>query len=58
VLPCLASLVEVHGILCGWGTALVDARLDGSDVDIRGPWPADDEFAVGGRTWCRHRRHI
>jgi hypothetical protein len=34
-------------------------RVTGSSgVDIRGPRRANDEFAVGGRTWRRHRQHI
>jgi hypothetical protein len=41
------------GIRCGRGTARAGARPGGSDVDIRGPRRADDEFAVSGRTWRR-----
>jgi hypothetical protein len=46
------------GIRCGRGTALADTRPSGSGVDIRGLRRADDKFAVGGRTWRRHRQHI
>jgi hypothetical protein len=46
------------GIRCRRGMALPDEWLSGSGVDIRGLRQADNEFAVGGRTWRRHRQHI
>jgi hypothetical protein len=44
------------GIWRGQGAALAGARLGGSDVDRRGPWWVDDEFAAGGRTRHRHTK--